>query len=327
VFIFGAGASAAENAPTIANFLSEAYRLFGDEKKYPEFTRVWRFIIESFSKPIRGYQYIPDSFPSIDELFSLIDYCLLTNTSLTRQHNIETIFQIKKDLISLMSLTLKETAKTCDIHYGFLKRHLEAFGGCDIISLNYDTLLDNALARIVKRKNINYGFDSRPSFKNVKKQYRLFKLHGSLNWGSCTLCKTITTFDSDIAHKIDESYPCAGCSHHSLEPVIITPTLLKDYNITSLHNVWNSAFKVISKCDVLVFIGYSLNPSDLAIIHLLKRALSAAGNKLKKIVVVDKDNLGNRTTRIRYQKIFGEEIHYIPDGFQKNLDINEIVKK
>ncbi|WP_003545323.1 SIR2 family protein [Desulfotomaculum nigrificans] len=324
-FVFGAGASAAEGAPTIANFLSESYRLYGNNA---EFTLIWNFIKESFSKPITGYQDMQDNFPSIDEIFSLIDYCLISNTSLTRQHSIDSIHKIKRQLISLMTRTLREMAKSYDTHLVFLERHLNAFKGCDIISLNYDTLLDKALTSIVKDK-VNYGFSSENSFAQVKGKYRLYKLHGSLNWGNCTFCKNITIFDRDVAHELGSNYPCKECSHHNLEPVIITPTLLKDYNYAKLQNVWDSAFKVISKCDVLVFIGYSLNFADVSIIHLIKRAISAGGNKLKKIVVIDKDTSDNPCppTLSRYIKIFNKEIKYIRDGFQKDLDLMKIIEQ
>lgn len=324
LFVFGAGASAAEGAPTIENFLSTAYRLYGKKDKNNKFGRVWKFIQETFGKPILGEKDIHDNFPTIDEIFSLIDYCILTKTSLNQQDNIESILEIKKLLISLMSHTLKDTTKSNNKHLVFLKRHISTFGGCDIISLNYDTLLDNALASIVAHDKIDYGFASNKSFLHVKNHFRLFKLHGSLNWGSCPLCKSISIFNNDIAHELDNKYECKECSYSNLEPVIITPTLLKDYNFIEIHNVWNSAFKVITKCNVIVFIGYSLNPADIAIIHLLKRAISV-GNKLEKIVVIDKSKSKKPHTLVRYTKIFNREIKYFNGGFKEDLDIAKIL--
>lgn len=167
-----------------------------------------------------------------------------------------------------------------------------------IITLNWDTLLDNNLFvacnnKLSTGKKIlpdycfyNYDVDGNiPCTKLKAKGYhniKLLKLHGSINWLLCKNCgRILTSFKEDIAfYNIDpgsSKYSCSTCCsigrESDLKSVLITPTFIKDFNNLHLKNIWFNASIELSEASEVVFIGYSLPDADYEFRYLLKRSL------------------------------------------------------
>jgi hypothetical protein len=104
---------------------------------------------------------------------------------------------------------------------------------------------------------------------------------------------------------------CLACGGGNSQAIIIAPTLYKAYNISRLHNIWDCAARAISLSRRLVFIGYSLAPSDTSIIATVKRALNAPDQK-REIVVVNP----NERACERYRQILGKDCRIYREGFK-----------
>lgn len=313
VYIFGAGASYSEGAPLISNFIERSFEKLNNDTS-EEIKKTWKFLRDYFGKDPKDSVQAKIDYPTIDEIVTIVDYAISNNISFSSYHISSKLSDIKRGLINLISLTITKSITGNTIHQRFVKELSQKRGSIDIISLNYDIILDNCIRNLPKRKGtINYGFNAVID-SNFK--FNLLKIHGSLNWALCPFCQNIRVCNEAIAHNLYQTYePCVFCNNTYSEPVIITPTLLKSYNIQRLNNVWLAASEALSKAKRIVFIGYSLSLSDYPIIHLIKNAISQK-NMLEDVVIVgvkqDREILGGR-----YCKIFSDRIKiaYDDSGF------------
>ncbi|BAF60200.1 NAD-dependent protein deacetylases [Pelotomaculum thermopropionicum SI] len=305
VYIFGAGASAAEGAPVVRNFFRMAYRYFKEEQYDAGLEIVWEFLEHFYGKrSVISSGSDLDRYPGIDEIFNIVDWYLLHNQAFSARFPQKRLDDLKTALVKLISMTLDRSLPPDNsIHRSFVLRALqESREVPTFISLNYDIVLDRAIRAAGCRPE--YGFyGSHRDHLGQAGQVPLYKLHGSLNWSFCPLCGEIAEHNEKVAHLLfSENSPivCMNCGGANPQAVIIAPTLYKSYKISRLQNVWDSACAAISQCDRLVVIGYSLDPADTSIIATLKRALNAP-DKNREIVVINP----SRRTCGRYRQIFG----------------------
>ena len=117
-------------------------------------------------------------------------------------------------------------------------------------------------------------------------------------------------------------FPCPQCATF-VEPVLITPTQLKDYRNPHVAKVWTLAETALREADRAIIIGYSLPDDDLDVIYLLKRGLGQLANRAPgNITVVEKASevatqaIGKHPVGRRYRSIFGPNIDWRTDGFE-----------
>jgi len=316
VYIFGAGASAAEGAPVVRNFLRIAYRLFKEEQSEPGLEIVWEFLEHFYGSRTAIKTGVDlDRYPGIDEIFNIVDWYLLHNQSFSTRFHRARLYDLKTALVKLISMTLDRTLPAdSGMHHSFVAGVL---GKSDIlptfISLNYDIVLDRAArsAGCVPE----YGFyGNHDNHLEARGKVPLYKLHGSLNWSFCPLCGEISEHNDKVAHLLfreQNTIHCLACGGGNSQAIIIAPTLYKAYNISRLHNIWDCAARAISLSQRLVFIGYSLAPSDTSIIATVKRALNAPDQK-REIVVVNP----NERACERYRQILGKDCRIYREGFK-----------
>ena len=142
----------------------------------------------------------------------------------------------------------------------------------------------------------------------------LIKLHGSFNWAFCNSCKSLIMTDSTpisriqryISHlqsmpeEFKRGYLC--CSRFSLEPLIVPPSWMKDYDNPILGALWMEAMRRISLADEIYFLGYSFSEADFQIRYLFTRALHLrSGKPWRRIIVVDTQ----KSTFKRHERFFG----------------------
>ncbi|HEY3365497.1 MAG TPA: hypothetical protein VGK74_10630 [Symbiobacteriaceae bacterium] len=278
VYIFGAGASAAEGAPAVKDFLARGWELLA-----PDFDdrirAVWRFLETIFRTPVTG----PEAFafmPAVDELISLVDWSLHVNQGLGFQYDPPRLYQVRRDLEHLLSATLDAALQnrfreSSGPHARFVRALLDAArpGEFALLSLNYDTLLDDAL--LGQGAVPNYGLDP------GRQGPFLGKLHGSLNWALCPACSHITVADEKVAHLLPyvEGLSCRRCGNERLNGLIVSPTWLKNYEGFRLQHIWDQALEWLQRADRIVFVGYSVPPADVAIYQLIRRALLAGRHR------------------------------------------------
>lgn len=173
------------------------------------------------------------------------------------------------------------------------------------ISLNYDTILDEAYCEILNVKKPNYCI--MPLEKNNKKNKivnpLLLKLHGSFKWSGYS--------------KIGKKIP------------IIPIGVNKNYLQLPYNFIWGYAHEILNKCDILRVIGCSLSQNDSRLVDLLFKAHLHKKSPFE-IHVIDFDDTGETIkgnyeffTRIKnFSEIFG-----VKDTNNKSLPVNESFQK
>jgi hypothetical protein len=166
------------------------------------------------------------------------------------------------------------------------------------ITFNYDFCLDFAL--YMNSHRIDYCLGP-----PVEYAVKLLKLHGSLNWSQCPVCKqivayrmeeffqrvTMHSFETGPA-KVDISSGLGRIPHCdvtlSSHPFIAPPTWNKTQYHTQLESVWRAAAKELSEAESIVICGYSLPETDQFFRYLY--ALGAVGGSgLRRFWVINPD--------------------------------------
>lgn len=330
VYIFGAGASAAEGAPATRDFFAQAWRLLAptfDER----IRSIWCLLEDLFGIPITG----PDAFaylPAVDEVVSLVDWSLHVNQGLGRWYDPPRLYQARRDLEHLLCVTLDAALATRpDRERGPHARFVSALlseAGPDqsaLLSLNYDTFLDDAL--VAQGVEPEYGLGLADLQPERERGPLLAKLHGSLNWALCHACGHITVAREQVAHRMPhvEGLRCCRCENDRLHGLIISPTWLKRYDCIQLQHIWDLALESIQQAERITFVGYSLPPADVAIHQVIRRGLLTSRQARRpQIRVINHHKAGasaadqrrdEAAVISRFTQLFGPEVVFDFSGF------------
>jgi hypothetical protein len=217
--------------------------------------------------------------------------------------------------------------------YGRLAYFLHS--GDTVITFNYDLFLDLALSISKLGWQIDYGtnfaelvpdediqcvgaplrYVDRPMSGKAEKIITVLKMHGANNWAFCSSCNTMVVTDLAPFLRVNryirelqnsppdlKKYLC--CPNFSLEPLIVPPTWMKEYDNRSLADIWSVAKRKLADATVVLFLGYSFSESDFQIRHLFNGALHLrSGKPWDKIVVVN-SNIGGVLPI--YKRYFGK---------------------
>lgn len=300
VYVFGAGATKAVGGPTQQELLEDMLAAERQEAgPWPEL----QFVRDVF---LRG-SAVPGSFP-LEDAMTLLDRAILDGVSV-RGYATRDLMDVRRNIVARIakvlrirlerpmdpaigdfaSAVLSKRASNPDRHYDPLA----------ILTFNWDIVLDHPLYEaglraghdipIVDYCTYTYSLDRHEfsmsphharalGIPNVK----LLKLHGSLSWLACPNCNRLF---ADFRQKITEyafgritthRNTCRFCEpaeDFRLEPVIITPTLMKDFRLIHLRNVWHNAFIELTEASRVVFVGYSLPLADFEARSLFARAI------------------------------------------------------
>jgi len=166
-------------------------------------------------------------------------------------------------------------------------------GKAVFVSMNYDILLDRVL-------NVSPGFfpdydledfvKERIPSKEIpgKTSVKLLKLHGSLNWRMCESCHLLRDTGNAVVWPQSQ---CNDCGKKVARPMLIRPTLLKDFRHRVWKDVWRKAGHVLASASHWIFIGYSLPMADVWMLRLLAQSARSGGSESgqRKITVVNPD--------------------------------------
>lgn len=136
--------------------------------------------------------------------------------------------------------------------------------GDAIVSFNYDCVIDRSLRNIGKRKwdpRVGYGVPAGGAYEDwmdhsgtgrfVQEGHQLLKLHGSLNWRHDGQQQLNLVEDPYARRQGDE----ALC--------IIPPLWQKSFDVPPFHDLWMSSRRLLTTRRAVLFIGYSLPPTDV----------------------------------------------------------------
>jgi len=185
-------------------------------------------------------------------------------------------------------------------HHAWLVQHLDP--GDTLISLNYDTLMDNALIREGWDPRIGYGFNARHKVRHNPPaptggalvnlgDVLLIKPHGSLNWYAKG---TITSYESVLLNRppsriivsdVPRAYDIVA---QRLVRFFIPPLYAKFFANRFWRALWDTAFRRLTEADSLVIIGCSLIESDFHLRAIVGRALAKRREQFSQVIRVDR---------------------------------------
>lgn len=309
LYFFGAGASAAEEpaAPTSADLLRG-----GLSRRKGQYQTLVRFL--------EGWGFTPDGqeLPYIEELLSVLDTCLSKGEPIGQAWSLSDLAKCREELVSCIYDLIGESL---DVQANSSKEHSlyrKLLSGVDLertslISLNYDLLLDRALYQMgIQPDYALEFFDGHPP--HTAGTLKLYKLHGSLNWGYCPSCFS-TVFSREKRLPADAVCPtCEG----PVRVLIIPPTPLKIPPSPFLSALWKKAEWELAQACEIVFIGYSLSESDANIRYLLFRGFFGYAPKVT-VVLKQPPSEGESPVTGRYQRLFPRGVAFFWGGFENYL--------
>lgn len=354
VVVLGAGATKACGGLLTNEIMPYGLQYAGEREDYLH--TVHQFLGDHF--PITS---VPDAqgqrrYPSLITVLSLLDMAIDRRHPMPgrRTWDLNELATARQAFDYLIFAALDHALQNSagDQHEVMIRRLTKENGEPTVITLNYDIIADNAIAKLNEEALDGRGlfpdYGCRISNKYVA-EYRqhgaLYKLHGSLNWLYCPHCKrldlglsqdsrrtvkALMTLYQEHENKGDKAesdtlrarYTCKGSPCRScgepVQPVMISPTQLKDMRNHHLISVWAEAEQALRAADRVVFIGYSLPDDDLNVAYLLKRGLYDL--PADRITVVERAGKNNRLvddhpTGQRFQGLFGAGIQWCADGF------------
>jgi len=297
VYVLGAGFSTPCGAPEQKDMLPGVLAIL----------RGHRPRLENFLKALFGHsKNIP-----LEDIYTALDRSITKNETLKR-FGLRELLAVRDDLnaaiIKLFAdrLGARRLAYVDDFAEKLLRLRLKVRSQdrVAVLSTNWDILLDNALEAKMRQADwadeeghriayidyctytqaLNPGLYIPSTLVKARgyTNFKLLKLHGSMNWLLCPYCESLyIKFDEKVALRpqIAVSF-CKICQkNHShriqLRPILIYPTFLKDLNSVHLRSIWWNAGFELSEATHVVFIGYSLPLSDFELRYLLARHIES----------------------------------------------------
>ncbi|QHI73379.1 SIR2 family protein [Aminipila terrae] len=285
VIFLGAGASKADGAPLQRELFKSYFKACDDEKlnksfdiKHSNVKELLDRYFKNFFEFSDNFNYRDAVFPTFEEALGILDLAIERNEKYRSE--LGNLYKYRTALIFSMAQAIQykiEASQNCiqgESHSKLIENLTKEIpkGNIAFISTNYDIILDNALG---SKFDLDYGFYHSEDFHNIENGVKLLKVHGSLNWKYCPVCKHI---DAKIEPKgtlsIVDNPGAAKCDYCNAdaEYIIIPPTYYKDMRNVYLANIWDNAEKLLREAEHVVFSGYSLPSADMHIKYLLKRA-------------------------------------------------------
>jgi hypothetical protein len=253
---------------------------------------------------------------TLENVFATLEHTIrmLRTTGDTRAFNREELVEKRDRLLQAIAVVLEESLGRhilnkpadhdhceCEQHATLVENALKA--GDDILSFNYDCTIDYALKNHGANKwnpRYGYGFGLGPRGSNLTgdrfwspsqltsegNTIHLYKLHGSLHFQ--------ITEKSDKLKIILKQRPYTR-QFGNLRFTIIPPESNKAYDKGAFRILWSRAAAAIKRATNIVFVGYSLPPTDLHSTALFRTAVSK--EQLSSLVIINPDAEVRQRTR------------------------------
>lgn len=223
----------------------------------------------------------------------------------------------------LVRLITEVTSGTGVTSAGFTSRNLQDFS---VITFNYDICLDFAF------RNFPVQYCLADWSEHDPPGLRILKLHGSLNWGTCSECKKIVQvpfaklFENkfkqlqglrNVTIPVDfKTGQFKHCSSTSMVgPVVVPPTWNKGPFHENIAPIWREAARQLGNAENIFVCGYSYPETDKFFEYLY--ALGSMGSvRLKRFWVFNPD--GDR--KKNFQALLGQGASARFEFFEKKFE-------
>jgi len=338
VFVFGAGASYADGAPLQADILPI---IMSDElpdiRNSKTGQSVTEFIADNFAWDEQAQIY-----PTLETVFGFLDYFISQDEHLSAQYSNVRIRAIKEGLIKLIhyviSVKSNEQGKTYRAFWEAVCRNNPNIA---ILTLNYDTLLEDAFSNIkagpgsidycLHLMNYDLGEKIRTGYRTLNPDaIKIMKGHGSLNWKYCHCCKQVLLTSRDTRIDLFEEHnnedPGSSVKYFcpmdasEFETLIIPPSHIKKISHPVISQILSEAMREIRSCKKVVFVGYSFPDADVHFKALFKKSLSHG----QQVIVVN--NSKSKTLKYNYLALT-DNVQFIKLSFADFLERESLVKE
>jgi len=292
----------------------------------------------------RTRAYIHGDIYNVEYLMSVLSLAAITNPDLeftveNKKIRVSDALDILKELVWRVYSRIEDVAnlrKSYELFVASLTHFTKRPNNCiDIITTNYDLLPEMIMYAIKKNATMPVEFERMPLPEGCKAPpncaivggsggyqiYRegesknLHKLHGSVNW----FLKKGSNFQK--LYCWDEIFPLIGrhndlfhmpfcvCNRAEIPkdylPVIVPPSMIKEYNVPVILKAWQGASEAIAKANKIIFIGYSFPPSDTIMKFFLGTSLTNNQSGCR-ITVIDKNT---DAVKASVEEVFVNDIH------------------
>lgn len=342
VIVLGAGASAAEGAPTQATIFREYFKYHRTETGYA-IHHTWNGELATFFDQFFGIDVDDDDldsvlFPTFEEILGILEIAESQDESFRDwpgahliKDGTSRIRHIHDLLVFLIGEVLHHTLTNPPHAHSRLLGNLDELGQLAttaVIDFNYDILADNAMLDSLGGGHTDYGIgfvnQERPRVDDPRRMM-LLKPHGSLNWLYCSTCRDleITPHEKGVMRIKWEPQKtvCERCETPR-SPIIIPPTYFKVMSNLALRQIWDTAERACQDAQRLIFCGYSFPDADVHVRYLLKRA-ERNGQQTPEVFVVSnhpgKPLEAAKWEAERYRRFFINKgsIHYTDCSFEE----------
>lgn len=278
----------------------------------------------NFIKDNFNYGNNCDNFPSIEEIYSFLDFFISQNENLNRHYSVnklKDIWQILTQLICrVIEKQLYNDEKATQIYHKFWQELFNLNQKFSIITTNYDSCFFESFDKFyAKNCLIDYNIDFANYYEDYSKGIHgffwwvkpdnntknskivnVYKLHGSLDWLYCSNCNKVmyTPFihanynlDNGLLKEptmygLNNKNTVAKCplDKCNYEILIVPPTYNKNFKNSILKELYFKALYDLRHAKNIVFIGYSFPDAD----YNIKALFSRVDMKRKKVIVIDK---------------------------------------
>jgi hypothetical protein len=345
VFIFGAGSSYSAGVPLQAELIPKLMNEVDSQLQKSEVaTRVRKFIKDNFDSVER--------YPSLEEVFGLINFCLSNDQSLSREWGTQELLKVRNDLSKVLHYLISRHTTDSKEFRLFWTKVANQNASIGVITTNYDTLIDEAFGLIYPKYLLDYCIDlvnhrypakvhafdwwldaTKPIDPIVcgetpSQRVKLLKIHGSLNWKYCPTCGQValTPWQHQFNIKSDSFESFYEMHRHlcsfdktPLQSLLQPPSHVKTHNNYIFNRLYDQAAYMLGSASRLIFVGYSFPEADVHIRALVKRTFARDGE----IVVINKSRAID--LRHRYESL-ANSVDYREWTFAKFLRSNLFTK-
>ena len=347
VFILGAGASKLAGAPLMNDFLDVAHDLWRLDYATGDFSKPFETVFKGISQLQRVHSKSRLDINNIESVFAAFE--MAKTLCSFAEYSAEDIDALLKALRQLIVLTLQRTMKLPVINPRFpeapapygqfvemlyrLTKEARPQETVSVLTFNYDMGLDFAFFKYDIPIDYSLGVQKTNTMP-------LLKLHGSLNWATCSKCNAVVPwalneyFSKHHWHFLERHQQVTfsigthltefvHCEQKVMpDPILIPPTWNKTEHHRSISSVWARAAHELGEAQNVFVIGYSLPNTDEFFRYLY--ALGTVGNQLlKRFWVFNPDDSGEIESR--FKKLLGPgaetRLRYFPKTFKESITI------
>ena len=268
---------------------------------------------------------------NLEDIFTSFDKSVISRQHLhkyTYAQMDEIQYSITRLFIYYFSKSVQEHSFKQGDYQNFIRyiKKQKTINPITIITTNWDTLVEE----YCKLYGIEYSYGFQTPYTSIdiknpmdKFDILLLKIHGSVNWLKCLHCGAISVFENDKAadslFEDEKQERCAICGQgksfaaQSLQPEIITPTMLKSFSNRVYSNLWGAASTETRVATHIIFIGYSFPIADFDFRYMLQKNVPPSA---KIDVVLHKDDDPAQTDKNTLKRLLPEKRYR--DAFPKN---------